>query len=54
MACAGTRYTSLAVRSFLDHGANVGIRDGEDRTVLYLLAYGSVASTPIGTSLLES
>lgn len=53
-ACSRTRHAVLAIRFLLDHRADPSICDRNGKTMLYLLAYGSVAGKPIDTSLLES
>ncbi|KAJ5358737.1 uncharacterized protein N7496_011150 [Penicillium cataractarum] len=53
-ACSGTKHADLAIRLLLDHGADASICDEAGKSVLHLLAYGSVAGRPLDTSLLES
>lgn len=51
-AYSETRHTDLAIRLVLDLRTNVSIWDGTSKSVLHLLAYGSVEGRPLDTSLL--
>jgi ankyrin repeat protein len=52
-ACGGSKHSELAIRTLLEHGADLSVPDGRGRTVLHIFGYCTLGSDPIGTGILE-